>query len=162
MGEHSSRSRVIAAVVLQALMAAAGASAKVVYEPGFAPSYLERFLHALAGLGPLGLILFAICAAVLLDFERPASAVRALAVCSIALVVGSSLLVAMDTVDNEFWQPWFFGSFFLALIPGVAIWLSDGRRTGWVALAALLSAVPTWIAMVLVSYLLIYLFEGSV
>jgi hypothetical protein len=161
-GSSSLRSRVLAAAVLQALLATAGASAKVVYEPGFGPpAYSERVLHALVGLGPLGLILFALCAAVMLDFERPASAVRALAVCSIAIVVASSLLVATDVEDNEFYQPWFFGSFFIALIPGVALWLSARRRSWWVALAALLSAVPTWIAMALASILLIKILEGS-
>ena len=53
-GSSALRSRVIAAVVLQALMATASASAKVAYEPGFGPpAYPERFLHALLGLRPL-------------------------------------------------------------------------------------------------------------
>ena len=151
-GSSALRSRVIAAVVLQALMATASAAAKVVYEPGFGPpAYPERFLRSVAGLTPLALLLFALCAAVMLDLERPKSAVRALAVRSIALVVAGSLLAATDALNDELYQPWFFGSFFLALIPGVAIWLSAGRRSWWVALAALLSAVPTWIAVIFAS-----------
>jgi hypothetical protein len=145
-------SRVIAAVVLQALMVTASASAKKVYLPGFGPpAYPVRVLHGLAGLGPLALILVVLCAAVMLDLERPASAVRALAVCSIALVVAGSLLAATDALNDELYQPWFFGSFFLALIPSVAIWLSAGRRSWWMVLAALLTAVPTWIAVIFAS-----------
>src|SRR5436305_7662107 len=149
-GSSALRSRVIAAAVLQALMATASASGKKVYD-FVPPPYPERFLRSVAGLTPLALLLFALCAAVMLDLERPKSAVRAPAVCSIAVVVGGSLLAATDALNDERYQPWFFGSFFLALIPGVAIWLSAGRRSWWVALAALLSAVPTWIAVIFAS-----------
>lgn len=151
-GSSAPRSRVIAAVVLQALMATASASAKRAYEPGFnPPPYLERVFHAVLGLGPLALMIVAICAAVMRDLERPMSAVRALAVRSIGLVVAGSLLAATDELNDELYQPWFFGSFFLALIPSVAIWISAERRSWWVELAALLSAVPTWIAIIFLS-----------
>ena len=149
-GRKVVRFRVIAAVVLQALMATASASAKRSYD-FVPPSYPERCLHALAGLGPLALIIVVLCAAVMLDLERPASAVRALAMRSLALVVVGGLLAATDALNDEHYQPWFFGSFFLALIPSVAIWLSARRRSWWVALAALLSAVPAWIAILFAS-----------
>src|SRR5262249_603439 len=115
--------------------------------------------------GPLALVLVALCAAVMLDLERPKSAVRSLAVCSIALVIAGSLLAATDAENDELYQPWFFGSFFLALIPTFAIWLSARRRSWWMALAALLSAVPTWIAVIFTSiatrFFLYHFLSGS-
>ena len=117
--------------------------------------YPTRVVRGLIGLVPLAAILVAICVIAIIRVARPAKpALHKFLLSSSALVIAGSLVAACDAANDEWYEPWFLGSFFIALIPAVATRLSYAHRwSKWLTLAAIASAVPVWFVFVLASIL---------
>lgn len=88
------------------------------------PVYPARVLYALIGVVPFAAVLVAICAVGMLWLStRPSPPLRRFLKISVYLVIGGCLFAAVDEGNCEIWQPWLGASFFVALIPAVALFL---------------------------------------
>jgi hypothetical protein len=118
------------------------------YEP---PPYFSRLSLSLVGVLPLAVLVVLVCglgAALFTSLPKPAT--RKLVIGSGVLFVCGCVVAALDGLNDEGWDPAFLASGFLALIPGVTLYLNSARpRPVGFALIALVLAVPSWLGLVL-------------
>jgi hypothetical protein len=118
------------------------------------PPYLERVARSAAGLSPIGAIL----AAVSIVSMRPFSSVsegkrRKFLAGVVLLILLGSVVAALDSLNDELWNPGLWGSPFLAAIPFLAILNLLPNLIVWKRLSlGVAFAIPTWLFAVVACF----------